>query len=267
MSSFEYTTPIPEVRLHSAPESGAQIATWVRSAFDEPGAVRILNFEALCALMEDSFDIDVLVKPFGEDEIDGLTTTIPEWTLVQVNSSKRRTRMFFTLAHEFGHALLHKGEYSQLREHPLNNSSVLSSSSPEEVWCNAFAAALLLPGEALEARPYWPLDACLKLYVSSGLSWEATLYRLKSLDLLPRSSFEEYKSQSALLLAQSPQVGDAIREQVNAVDSTPTNGYRQPKKLTARVVSAYRSGKVSARPVAMLKDLTLEEVHKLRDGI
>jgi Zn-dependent peptidase ImmA (M78 family) len=118
----------------------------------------------------------MLLKRAGEDaEI-----------FVHADDSANRQR--FTCAHELGHYVKRTADGDQAWEY-VERRDLLSSegTSADEVYANQFAAALLMPREAVEAR-YKELEnpslaAAAALAVEFGVSADAMQYRIKNLKL------------------------------------------------------------------------------------
>lgn len=110
---------------------------------------------------------------------------------IGANKAEAPTRRRFTIAHEFGHALLHQGEEVRFdREFRVNLRSGASALGVnfEEIEANFFAACLLMPRRFLEADPAaTSLDvegnpqAVAKLAKRYGVSPHAMTIRLGNL--------------------------------------------------------------------------------------
>lgn len=107
-------------------------------------------------------DVDGLVRRYGIElrqgdlgDVSGLLLRGDADVIIGVNSKQHRTRRRFTVAHEFGHFLLHEGivEHVDLG-YRLNFRSEVSSLAThvEEIEANFFAASLLMPRRWLEAQ-------------------------------------------------------------------------------------------------------------------
>src|SRR2546425_3925042 len=86
-------------------------------------------------------------SPF-EGDLSGMVFRDDAKIIIGVNSLHHPNRQRFTIAHEIGHMLLHKGQEVHVdRTYRVNLRDDLSSQavSPEEMEANAFAAALLMP--------------------------------------------------------------------------------------------------------------------------
>ena len=88
-------------------------------------------------------------------EVSGLLMRTGTDAVIGVNSSQHRLRRRFTIAHEFGHYLLHE----EIREHVDRGYAVRFRSARssqavdvEEMEANFFAASLLMPRRLLDAR-------------------------------------------------------------------------------------------------------------------
>jgi Zn-dependent peptidase ImmA (M78 family) len=85
------------------------------------------------------------------DDISGLIVREGTRTFLGVNRNHPVTRQRFTLAHEFGHFLLHAGSSWYDKEYRINLRSEKSSRAEdiEEIEANFFAASILMPRELL----------------------------------------------------------------------------------------------------------------------
>jgi Zn-dependent peptidase ImmA (M78 family) len=69
-------------------------------------------------------------------------------TIIGVNSSHASTRQRFTIAHELGHLILHRGESFHVDERAairFRNAQSSLATEPDEIEANQFAAELLMP--------------------------------------------------------------------------------------------------------------------------
>jgi len=170
--------------------------------------------------------------------------------LIFVNASDTKAAQIFTLAHELGHIVLGSSGVSE----------VFSASGPEvwparaeEVWCNAFAAELLVPEAELKSR----LDRQILSQIADALrggepvgphieplarafrvSTLVILRRLLDAGALPREEFPRIWHQEAERLSRFP--GRAGR---------PANPYmtalaRLGRRFTSAVVESAYSGQM-----------------------
>lgn len=95
-------------------------------------------------------------EPFeGKDEISGMLFRDGNRIVIGINSTHANTRQRFTIAHEIGHLVLHKGAMFVDKTVRLNRDSTSSKAiDPREIEANRFAAELLMPDTAItiEAR-------------------------------------------------------------------------------------------------------------------
>jgi Zn-dependent peptidase ImmA (M78 family) len=99
--------------------------------------------------------IDRIIKKFGIQlkkgdlgDVSGLLVRNSNELIIGVNSTQRESRQRFTIAHEFGHFLLHDGISSHFDlDYRVNFRSAESSQATnvEEIEANYFAASLLMP--------------------------------------------------------------------------------------------------------------------------
>ncbi len=90
---------------------------------------------------------EIRYSPF-DGELAGMLMRGDDQTVIGVNSLHHINRQRFTIAHECGHLLLHKGQDVHIdRTFRVNRRDAVSSQAvdPEEVEANRFAAELLMP--------------------------------------------------------------------------------------------------------------------------
>jgi Zn-dependent peptidase ImmA (M78 family) len=84
----------------------------------------------------------------GAEDVSGALIRNEKSVVIAVNSAQHENRQRFTIAHEIGHFLLHKGTRVHFDEDfRINYRNSVSSDATEqdEIEANAFAAALLMP--------------------------------------------------------------------------------------------------------------------------
>ena len=151
------------------------------------------------------------------EEFRGFALCDPLAPLIFVNGKDTKAAQMFTLAHELAHIWLGASGLSNLGVAPR------PSFRNEEVWCNAVAAELLVPLDALrsdlrrnEALP----DALSRLARTFKVSTLVILRRLLDADWLTREGFETawaQESERLGKLAQSGSGGDFYRTTVARV--------------------------------------------------
>ncbi len=120
-------------------------------------------------------------------------------TVIGVNKSHHARRQRFTIAHELGHYLLHKGQTVHLDENRgaftvnLRNSESAKGEDPEEREANLFAAELLMPAKFLQQDLYeedldllGDSDVLAKLAKKYDVSVQALTFRLANLGFITR---------------------------------------------------------------------------------
>jgi Zn-dependent peptidase ImmA (M78 family) len=127
-----------------------------------------------------------------EGEISGMLYRNRGTTVIGVNSRHAPTRQRFTVAHEIGHLLIHKGQPVFIDRFVRVNWRN-GESNREEVQANAFAAELLMPRalvrKAIERalsrrRDVTPQELVSVLAKSFEVSAAAMQYRLTNLEIL-----------------------------------------------------------------------------------
>jgi Zn-dependent peptidase ImmA (M78 family) len=95
---------------------------------------------------------EVRYEPF-EGELSGMLFREKERVVVGVNALHAKTRQRFTVAHELGHFLLHRGDLFVDKNYRVLHRDARSSEAidQQEIQANRFAAELLMPARFLAA--------------------------------------------------------------------------------------------------------------------
>ncbi len=137
-------------------------------------------------------------------EFRGFALCDPLAPLIFVNGKDTKAAQMFTLAHELAHVWLGASALSNLAAVPK------SGFCQEEVWCNAVAAELLVPMDALQTdlRQNEPLaDALSRLARNFKVSTLVILRRLLDADWLTREYFDTAWAQESKRLRAQVQAG------------------------------------------------------------
>ena len=96
----------------------------------------------------------VKFSPFEGDELAGMLIRGADRIVIGVNSLHHPNRQRFTIAHECGHLMLHRGEVHVDHNFRVNRRDEESSlaKNPEEIEANRFAAELLMPWSMIHAE-------------------------------------------------------------------------------------------------------------------
>lgn len=95
--------------------------------------------------------------PAGDPDLSGFLLRQPEpgGVIIGVNGSHPAVRQRFTIAHEIGHLLLHRGEGFHVDRGAFRvfkrDSDSATGTNPAEIEANVFAAELLMPAKFLIA--------------------------------------------------------------------------------------------------------------------
>jgi len=128
-----------------------------------------------------------------EGEISGMVFRHEDQVIIGVNSLHHPNRQRFTIAHEIGHMLLHKGvEVHVDRTFRINLRDDVSSQAvdPEEIEANRFAAELLMPEHMLigdlkgRVIDFENEDDLRRLAAKYRVSLQALTFRLINLGLI-----------------------------------------------------------------------------------
>lgn len=100
-------------------------------------------------------DRGIIIRKGDLGDVSGLLVRNGERATIGVNATQSPARQRFTIAHEFGHFLLHDGIVEHVdRDYRINFRSAISSRATdvEEIEANFFSASLLMPRAMLDDR-------------------------------------------------------------------------------------------------------------------
>jgi Zn-dependent peptidase ImmA (M78 family) len=127
------------------------------------------------------------------EEMRGLSAWQEVLPVIILNGADRLRGRIFTLLHELGHLVLHQDHLCDW------NDITAGQKSEAEIWCNAFAASLLIPEDALlreYRRPESPRqrlaldwEEARRLADRFKVSQEVVLRRLAELRQIPKSAY------------------------------------------------------------------------------
>jgi Zn-dependent peptidase ImmA (M78 family) len=147
-----------------------------------------IDVEAIAAHL----DVQIVLERLDKS-VSGMLYRDGDHVVIGVNSAHPERRQRFTVAHELGHLVLHKGRPLVVDHVRVNFRDATSSaaSDSEEIQANAFAAELLMPRDRVlaDARPLLQEVSASEAVVLRDLadgykvSVEAMDYRLTNLGL------------------------------------------------------------------------------------
>ena len=130
--------------------------------------------------------------PLGES-VSGVLVVSEKGGRIGVNSEQPEVRQRFTIAHELGHFVLHRGESELFIDRTFRafrNQDSATGKDRAEIQANQFAAALLMPEELLKREvgddmiDLAEADLINTLAERFGVSSQSMTFRLENLKLL-----------------------------------------------------------------------------------
>jgi len=209
----------------------------------------------LVTVVEES-GLRVVGADLSEDDIDGAFLFVPEYdsAVALINRTKPSLCQRFTLAHEYGHLLLHRNR-AEIRERDF-----FRAKSAEERQANAFAAAFLMPKPLIE-RMYdeygfsrkggaLPMYGWLVMMRRMQVSPHALAWRLCNLGYIDESELDWALNDGARLLKE---MECAFYDEPLEPPKVPTLSER----ARALVLHAYCKERMTISAVAATLDRTL----------
>lgn len=134
-------------------------------------------------------------EPFeGKDEISGALFRDNDRIVIGINSAHAKNRQRFSIAHEIGHLVLHKGAIFIDKTVRFNRDTKSSMAvDPQEIEANGFAAALLMPEKMVSTeaqkrmlkKPNMPQDLLIEEMADAfQVSTQAMEIRLTNLGII-----------------------------------------------------------------------------------
>lgn len=194
------------------------------------------------------------------EEMRGLSVFHQVFPVVLLNAGDAVRGRIFTLAHELGHLVL-RTETSM-----DSNSTLNDASSDEEVWCNEFAGALLVPPALLSWSPdeVSPLRfdwAELKTQANRlKVSREVILRRLLSLGRLKHKQYQALRRELGRNSNKRAEKGGPVAQDVLVLS-------RLGLPFVRTVVVAYKQQRITLSDVTTYLDVRLKYVPSIEDRV
>lgn len=143
-------------------------------------------------IQRDKKDLNIFFANFNDNNVSGVILYKEEKFNILVNSSKPKTRQYFTIAHELGHYFLHQDIIkSEETKAIIDGDNFLDGShvfyrldngrrNEIETEANNFAASLIMPTElVIKAwNTVGSVDECAKIFQVSAVAMSIRLERL-----------------------------------------------------------------------------------------
>lgn len=141
--SLKTTFPVFEMDVAKIPAYAAEIRNILGISVEDQSKFKH-SYDAFNTWKERIEANGVLVFQESFHQLSGFTISARDPGLIFLNSTDHIKRRIFTLMHELGHLLLNDGSISDVKDYDGDGDKI-------EVFCNKFAAELLVPSESLHA--------------------------------------------------------------------------------------------------------------------
>lgn len=230
-----------------------ELAEWAVAQF---GGINNGNnrLRDLAAAIEQYFGVDVMVEANGTEAPLGASITDTEFPFILVNADQPTPRALFTLAHELGHVLNQDGCLFHIDRN-------LRGTNNSERSANAFAAILLMPEpdiqEIIETYGH-NAESLAHMLLRFDVSYESLIYRLHNLKVVNAHGLDQLRSAGWSGLVHALGDTDLSRTLLSVRGTRPER--RPPGLLTKRCWRGVLAGHVSARPLAGLLDIDVDDL-------
>ncbi len=251
-------------------EAAPTVRSWLEESAARPvNAYGKRDFSQWIALIESKTILVTQATGISLEEMRGCSLSDEPFPVILLNASDSPSGRLFTLMHELIHILLHTGGICDQEDRFAEEDG---EKERTERFCNAVAAAILVPREQLlkdyrvsRATPetHWSEQQIAEFAQRFGVSREAIILRLVELKraswnlyfaLLPRykRAYEEMKQESSTAAFFSP-YQRKIRD--------------FGRRYTISVLNAYHREDISGLELANYLDIRLNHVPKLEERL
>jgi Zn-dependent peptidase ImmA (M78 family) len=195
------------------------------------------------------------------DEARGFTLPERPFPIIAVNGADAPHGRIFSLMHELGHLAL--GQDARCRIAPADEGQ--DRSGRVERFCNAFAAAVLMPASELRAHPVvrrsrgtrrWTDDELEAISRTFRVSKDAALRRLLDLGRASAGFYRETHERYAAILASRTGGGDFYRTKVAHVG----------RSFIRLVLTGLAEGHISRMDAAVFLGVKTKQLARLQDA-
>jgi Zn-dependent peptidase ImmA (M78 family) len=195
------------------------------------------------------------------DEMRAFSLYFDEVPVIMLNGADAARGRLFSLLHEYVHLLLHTEGLCDT----TTDARATTADRALEARCNAVAAAILLPKEAVLASPLvaahgvgedWSLSDLIEASKPFGVSAEAFLRRLVTLGKVPLKTYREFRNRQGAPREQSRHSGGNFYY---------TKARDLGKGYVRQVSDAHRRALIDSTTAARYLDVKVGQIARLAD--
>lgn len=216
------------------------------------GDAPILN---LFAAVEE-IGLKVIRQPIAIKNFFGLSAcSIDQGAFVLINTDNITIeRQLFTLAHEIGHLIFHRGEYQDT----LIESGAKEEEKAREKVADYFAGYLLVPQDEFD-RIYPQTKNIVKLKRHFRVSYQVILSRLAEM-----GEIDFGKEKAKICQIYKNQHGSSLKTSMELPPTLKSDEFPENERYVSLILQGLNLGKVSALKAAELLNITVEELQVYR---
>lgn len=262
--------PVPTEWRMSLPRNDGDVARKARELlrglaalpFPTPGADEYKHLNYWTNALEEA-GVLVMSTEGGDvqaDEMRAFSLYFDEVPVIMLNGADATRGRLFSMLHEYVHLLLHT-------EGLCDTTTDMRATTPDralEARCNAVAAAILMPGSAVltsrlvaehKAGEPWSLSDLIQAAKPFGVSVEAFLRRLMTLDQVSLKTYQDFRGE------QESTPGEKRRSSSGNFYSTKARDLG--KGYVRRVSAAHRRASIDSTTAATYLDVKVDQIPRL----
>lgn len=205
----------------------------------------------------EAIGLKVIRQPIEIENFWGLSAcSIEQGAFVLINTHNITIeRQLFTLAHEIGHLIFHRGEY----QNTLVKAGTKENEKSREKVADYFASYLLLPENELESIYYNVTKDIIKIKLYFRVSYQVILKRLAEMGIIDYG-----KEKAKICKIYKTKHGSTLKNSMELLPALNIQDFPENQRYISLIWQALNMGKISELKAAELLNLTVEKLRLLR---
>jgi len=209
----------------------------------------------------------VFKRSYKQKDISGFSLVDPEFPVIYLNNSTAPSRQLFTIFHELGHVLLNANGVTKSSDRYI--SSLVGDAKEIEIFCNKFAAELLVPSHDFDQQMnlHEPLEQQIKRLADRyNVSREVILRKFLNKNLVSAAYYEEKAREWNEEYQKYAQLQKEKRKGKPSGDYYATQAVYLGYKFLALAFDKYYEGNVSREQLADYLNVKVKNISQLENA-